>query len=75
MVITADVYTTLSKNENEWQKTKQVTTSLSRAAGSCFEAKIMKKKSLTWTLKIIQFVCFEMHMDRPDKSENTFVIR
>ena len=35
---------TLWENENERQKTEQVTTLLPRAGGSCFEAKKMKKK-------------------------------
>jgi hypothetical protein len=53
------------------KKTKQVTIPLPRAAGSCFEAKKMKNKiSLTWTLEVIQFIRFEMHMDRLDRSKN-----
>jgi hypothetical protein len=58
------------KKKNERQKTKLVPIPLSRAAGSCFAAKKMKKRiSLTWTSEIIQFIRFEMHMDRPDKSK------
>ena len=34
---------TLWENENERQKTEQVPIPLSRVAGSCFEAKKMKK--------------------------------
>ena len=57
---------TLWENENERQKTEQVPIPLSRVAGSCFEAKKMKKKILlAWTSEIIQFIRFENHMDRP----------
>jgi hypothetical protein len=57
---------TLWENENERQKTEQVPIPLPRAAGSCFEAKKMKKFFLlAWTLEIIQFIRFENHMDRP----------
>ena len=39
------MYTTLCENENERQKTEPVPIPLPRAAGSCFEAKKMKKKN------------------------------
>ena len=68
---------TLFENENERQKTEPVPIPLPRAAGSCFDAKKQEKKTilLTWTSKIIQFIRFEMHMDRPDKSKKKFWIR
>ena len=51
-------------DENERQKTEQVPIPLPRAAGSCFEAKKMKKNFLlAWTSEIIQFIRFENHMD------------
>ena len=57
---------TLCENENERQKTEQVPIPLSRVAGSCFEAKKMRKFFLlAWTSEIIQFIRFENHMDRP----------
>jgi hypothetical protein len=57
---------TLWENENERQKTEQVPIPLSRVAGSCFEAKKMKKIFLlAWTSEIIQLIRFENHMDGP----------
>ena len=57
---------TLWETENERQKTEQVTIPLPKAAGSCFEAKKIKKKNfLAWTSEIIQFIRFENHMDGP----------
>ena len=57
--------------ENERKKTEQVTISLPRAARSFFDAEKMKNFFLiTWTSEIIQFIRFEMHMDRP-KLEHT----
>ena len=57
---------TLWENENERQKTEQVPIPLPRAAGSCSEAKKMKKNFLlAWTSEIIQFIRFENHMDGP----------
>ena len=56
----------MGENENERQKTEPVPIPLPRAAGSCFEAKKMKKKFLlAWTSEIIQFIRFENHMDGP----------
>ena len=37
-------------------------------------AKICKKKNSWWLFEIIHIIHFEMHMDRPDKSENIFGI-
>ena len=57
---------TLCENENERQKTEPVPIPFPRAAGSCFEAKKMKKKILlAWTSEIIQFIRFENHMYGP----------
>jgi hypothetical protein len=72
---TAQNSNTLFVNENERQKTEPVPIPLPTTAGSCFKAKKWRKKiSLTWTSEIIQFIRFEMHMDRPDKSKNNFGI-
>ena len=45
-MIIADVYTTFSKNENEWQKTKQVKILLSRSPSNFLGAKTRKDKCL-----------------------------
>ena len=60
---------TLWENENERQKTEQVPIPLPRAAGSCFEAKKMKKIFLlAWTSEIIQFIQYPIQMDRTERS-------
>ena len=43
-IFESQTLTTLCENENERQKTEPVPIPLPRAAGSCFEAKKMKKK-------------------------------
>ncbi len=54
------------ENENQRQKTEPVIIPLLNAAGSCIEAKKIKKKIfLAWTSEIIQFIRFENHMDGP----------
>ena len=42
---------------------------------SGLQKKCKKKRISQWLFEIIHIICFEMHMDRPDKSEDTFGIR
>ena len=66
---TNNVFTLVQINF-ELKKQEPPPISLVRDTRIFSKAKRLKKKLIChWTLEIIQFIRFEMHMDRPDRSE------